>query len=291
MDFSTFIGRAWDEHAVAPQGVADRLVSGIALAGDEGQLNQLLTLAHHVHGEHLGTWQEGIAFIERLETAAAFAPQGPSGQAARRCIASLRLTGGASDPAPLNGLAESDRIRALAMAAANLAGREPLRAGALLRDALDLAQRTDFPANDPMNRALALAGNQIACELEEKPQRSADERGLMILAAQTARQYWALAGTWLETERAEYRLANTWLQAGDLARAREHAQACLEIVAANDGAPLERFFAWEALGLVERAAGNATGHAQALARAREAFAELDESDKSWCAASLDKLAA
>ncbi len=179
----------------------------------------------------------------------------------------------------------------LALAAANLGSREPLRAGRLLRDALDLAQRAGLPADDPMHRALAVTGNNLASALEETPERSADERDLMILAAQTARHHWAIAGTWLETERAEYRLANTWLQAGDLAQARVHARACLEIVAANNGAALERLFGWEALGLVERAAGNAAGHAQALARAREAFAELDESDQSWCGASIDKLAA
>jgi hypothetical protein len=142
-----------------------------------------------------------------------------------------------------------------------------------------------------MHRALAVTGHNIACTLEEKAERNGDERDLMILAAQTSRRHWAIAGTWLETERAEYRLANTWLQAGDLTRAREHAQACLEIVAAHDGAALERFFGWEALGLVERAAGNSAGHAQALVHARAAFAELAESDKAWCAASLDKLAA
>ena len=52
---------------------------------------------------------------------------------------------------------------------------------------------------------------------------------------------------------------------------------------------LERFFGWEALGVVERAAGNTTGHQQALAQARESFAELAESDRGWCQASLDKL--
>ena len=116
-------------------------------------------------------------------------------------------------------------------------------------------------------------------------------RALMIRAAQTARHHGAVAGTWLETERAEYRLALTWLQAGDLAQARTHAQNCLAVVAANEGAALERLFGWEALGRVERAAGNATGQAQALAHARTAFAALDASDQSWCRASIDKLAA
>ena len=126
--------------------------------------------------------------------------------------------------------------------------------------------------------------------------------------SRTARRFWALAGTWLETERAEYRLAMTWLQAGDPALARHHAQQCLAIVQANGSVPLERFFASEALALAEAADGNAAGHAAALAQAREAFAALgytgvpvedlwaaaraalDEADQSWCRASLDKLA-
>ncbi|MDP1899804.1 MAG: hypothetical protein Q8K96_05065 [Rubrivivax sp.] len=45
------------------------------------------------------------------------------------------------------------------------------------------------------------------------------------------------------------------------------------------------------MGTAERAAGESVGHPQALARAREAFAALDESDRGWCQASLDQLAA
>jgi hypothetical protein len=91
-------------------------------------------------------------------------------------------------------------------------------------------------------------------------------------------------------ERAEYRLAMSWLKADDLPQARRHAQACLEIVREHDAAALEHFFAWEALGRVERAAGNATGHAHALAQAREAFARLEPGDTGWCKPSLDALA-
>ena len=148
-----------------------------------------------------------------------------------------------------------------ATASTHLAAHDTARAGRLLEEALDLAQRAGLPPADPMHRTLAITGNALACTLEERRDRSADERALMILAAKTAREHWAIAGTWLETERAEYRLANTWRQAGDAARARGHAQACLDIVAANDGAALERFFGWEALGLADRASGNASGHA------------------------------
>ena len=288
MDFNTFMSQAWADHATDARAVAQRLHEGLALVADEPQLARLADLAHHVHGEHLGEWQAGIDFIERLARLPAFVAEGPSGQTLRRCLASLGLSVGAEPD--LAALSPSDRIRVEALAATNLAQHDAARATRLLQEALARARRSALAATDPMNRALAVTGNNVACTLEEKPDRSPGERELMILAAQTARHYWAIAGTWLETERAEYRLAMTWLQAGDPAQARTHAQNCLDIVAANEGAALERLFGWEALGLVERAAGNATGHAQALTRAREAFAVLGEDDKSWCAASLAKLA-
>lgn len=291
MDFNTFIGKAWHDHAADPPAVAQRLGEGMALVADESQLARLADLAHHLHGEHLGAWRAGMAFVERLATLPAYAPDGVSGRALRRCAQSLALSEGLGGAAAnLDALSPSDRIRVGAMAAANLAERDTGRAQRLLQDALDQSERSGLGAADPMNRALAVTSNNLAGTLEHKTDRSTDERELMILAAQTARRYWERAGTWLETERAEYRLAMTWLQAGDSARAREHAQACLDIVAANGAVALERLFGWEALGLVEHAAGDPAAHAQALARAREAYAELDEADQAWCAASLEALA-
>ena len=288
MDFNTFVGKAWDDHATDSQAVAQRLSEGMPLVTTEPELMRLMDLAHHVHGQHLGTWRAGTVFIGRLATLPTFAPEGASGQALRRCVASLAVCERAD--AELGALAPSDRIRVAAMGATNLAEHDTARAMQLLQQALGQAEAAGLAAADPMHRALAIAGNSIACTLEEKTARSADERELMILAAQTARYHWAIAGTWLETERAEYRLAITWLQAGDLAQARTHAQNCLEIVAANEGAALERLFGWEALGRVERAAGNAAGHAQALLNARTAFAELAAADQAWCAVSIDRLA-
>ena len=289
MDFDTFIGQGWDEHVKDPAGVAARLHSeGIALLTDAAQIVPLAHMAHHVMGEHLGQWQMGLRFQEQLAALPLCPPGGAAAQALRRFMASLQLASGATDEDAT--LSASDRIRVTAMAAASLCDHDTARAKQLFQDALVRAHTAALPDSDPVNRALAISGNNLASTLEEKPQRSAEARALMILAAQTARHYWAIAGGWLETERAEYRLAMTWVQASDSAQALVHAQNCLAIVQANDAPPLERFFAWEAKGVAARAAGDLSGHQQALAQVREACAALTEADRGWCQASLDKLA-
>ena len=288
MDFDAYLRLAWDEHATHPHAVAQRLDQGAALVADEAQLGRLAELAHHVQGAHLGDWDAATGFLVHLASHPSHLPAGASGATLRRLRASLALS--ANDAVDLSASSPSDRVRVHATAAANLAEHDTPRALRLLQKAVALADEVDLPPTDPAHRALAASANNLALALEEKPARSAEERALMILAAETARRHWELAGTWLETERAEYRLCKSWLQAGEPQTARRHAQACLGIVAAHGDVPLERFFAWEALGLAERAAGDLAGHARALAGARRAYAELDPADRSWCDEPLGRLA-
>lgn len=289
-DLKTFIAECWEQHATDAPAVALKLPHGLDRVSDEAGLINLAHLAQHVYGEHLAAWSDGLKFLAALGRLPAFDAHGNSGAALLRYRACLALAAGEGDVR--STLSASDRIRVAAMAASTLAAHDIGRALSLFEQALEEARSASLPAGDPMARSLAASGNALACTLEEKADRSAQERELMILAARTARQYWELAGTWLEVERAEYRLARTWLQAGDIAEARVHAQACLEIVSAQPDAPaLERFFAWEVLGVVERTAGNATGRQHASAQAHMAFDALAEADKSWCAASLDALVA
>ena len=289
MDFKTFLANAWQEHGDNPRAVADRLGDALALVDTEAQLPELAHLANHVFGEHLGAWHDGLAFLDRLEQLPAYKLDGPSAAALRRSRSSLLLAAQLDDTRAT--LSPSDRIRVGAMAAASLAERDTRRAMALFEEALAQMHAAELPGTDPANRALAVTGNNLASALEEKPSRTAAERELMILAAQTGRRYWEIAGTWLETERAEYRLAMTWLKAGDAEQARRHAQACLTIVAANDGPALERFFGFEALALAEHSAGNSMSLTDAVAAARTTFEKIDADDRGWCAEALKKLGA
>lgn len=286
MQFDEWLGNAWQAHADDAAGVGARVIQeGLPLARSGDDVGALARLAAHVYGEHLARWSDGRAVLGQLRACA----HGEAAAATMRVQdAGLALAGGLSDARP--SLDASERIRVTALAAGSLIEHAPERASELLREAVAAAEASTLADDDPACRALAITGNNMACALEVKAVRSDTERATMILAAQTAREYWERAGTWLETERAEYRLAQTWRHAGDLPQARRHAQGCLAIVRANGSPPLEAFFGWEALGLVERDAGNATGHAHALAQARVAFEALGEDDRGWCKASLDALA-
>lgn len=287
MDYDQFLDQAWTDHATDTPAVATRLAEqALAYVTDAARVVPMAHLAHHVFGEHLGQWAAGLAFLDRLVTLPVV--QGDAAQAVLRFQAALKLSAGLADTRA--GLDSSARIRVTALAAANLALHDAARSHALLEEAVAAAEAAGLPDRDPAHRNLSVAGNGIAGSLEEKTPRSADETRLMLRAAQVARRFWAMAGTWLEIERAEYRLARSWHQAGDLPQARQHAQNCLEIVRANGNVPLEAFFGWEALGLVERAAGNGAGHAQALRQAQQAFENLAIDDQGWCRASLEALA-
>jgi hypothetical protein len=285
MGFDDWLNRAWDEHAQDAAGVADRIeAEGPSLAASDAEVAALMRLAHHVCGDHLARIDAGRALLRRLGTLPA------AGEAARSGLrlldASLALTGGDESRA---GLVASERIRVAALAASNLSGRDAVRAGALLREAVSEAEAAALADDDPAVRALAVTGNNVAAALEEKAERSDAERALMLLAAETGRRFWARAGTWLEVERAEYRLSRSHAAAGDAAGARRHALECLRIVAANGAAPLEVFFGQEALAWAERAAGNSVACATAVAAADAAFAQIEESDRTWCRPTLDKL--
>lgn len=76
--------------------------------------------------------------------------------------------------------------------------------------------------------------------------------------------------------------------AGDRPKALSHAQVCLELAQENSAPALELFFGYEALALIEKARGNATGFSKALEQVKANFGKLSAEDKPWCEASLNR---
>lgn len=285
-DLQHFIDQAWAEHADDAPAVALRLPQALDRITTEDELIAVGHLAQHVYGGHLAAWADALKYLAALARGPGFDAHGRSGQQVRRWRASLALAAGESD---VRGTLEpAERIVVTAQAAAALELHDIGRAAAFFQEALAAAEDAALADSDPAVRALAVAGNNLAANLQDKATRSAEERALMILAAQTARRYWARAGTWLETERAELRLATVWLAAGDAAQARQHAQACLAIIDAQPGAQaLERFFGHDALAQAERALGDAAARARSVAAMQAAFAALPAEDQGWCRATLE----
>lgn len=286
MNFETYLNQSWNDHPTQSEKIASEFSTGAALVKTNEELNQLVGLVTHVMGEHLARWNDGVSFLSGLRNHSAFVKGSETEKTILRSIAALQVGSGHSPD--LTFFSPSDQVRILAVAASALVDRDSQRSQELLRQALSLAE-ISLDKKDPANRALAVTGNNLASALEQKMSRTQVETDLMILASQTGRKYWELAGGWLEVSRAEYRLAMTYLQADDMAKALRHAQTCVESCRENNAGALDMFFAFEALAHVEKRQGNPLNFQRAVGQAKDYFEKLNDDDKAWCEPSLKKL--
>lgn len=287
-DFDQFVSQAWTDHAERPAEVAARLEAALGEINQPARVPPYVRLVGHVHGEHLGHWHDGIALLERLRR-----QPGATGPAA---VTAIEVTVGAlrccaDRNAPLDHLAPPERAAALAGAAAALAGRNDFDGAIPLLDEARRHAPGDLAPGAPAARALGVAGNNLAAALEEKPDRNAAETAAMIAAAETGLQYWRIAGTWLEEERAYYQLARSLLAAGRPGEAVAAAQACLDVCARNDAPEFERFFGWAVLAIARRAEGDEAGYVAARSSALAAHARVAPDEQAWCAKDLAAIAA
>ena len=300
MSFDEFVSKGWADHADDAAGVMERLPQGLELAAKEAHVGALSGLIVHVAGEHLGRFGDGDALLAQLLDRQLCGAGTPAERAAWRGRAILARCAGDADAEgrhaarALAGLspeqAASGRIRILATAASALLGqRRTADAARDFRQALELAAYGPSK-EDPAATALAMMGNNLACELEVRQHREPEESTLMLEAAAAGREYWEIAGDWMNVERAEYRLSAAHLAAGNGAKALEHAHACVRICRDNEAPPFELFFAHERLALACHAQGD-TAAATAARNEARGYAEAidDPGDKEYCLGELGKL--
>lgn len=299
MTLEEFVSQGWRDHAKDAAGVFARLPEGVLLVSKAEELPALAGLMVHVAGEHLGRWSDGLALLECLEGLPVFDATNPSGKAVLRSKAVLHRCLGDSisearlTKASLTGgnLPEaSDRVRVLTVAAAALLGQKQIeRASADLETAMELAAYGPTK-EDPAARALAVTANNLAVELEQRPERTEAERALMLRSAEIALKFWIVAGGWMEHERAEYRLAMSHLKAGNTSQAFDHAQTCLRIVQENGPDPGEEFFAREALARARLALGDAdSAHSDRDVMHGLVAKITDDAFREYCLEELSKL--
>lgn len=294
-----FVGTCWNDHASDAAGVFDRFDAGVALVTEAKHVPPFAGIVVHVAGEHLGRWKDGLAILHRIDRPPLVADS-PEGRALARSRAVLELCAGDRKAAHASALAArsgsnqpfaGDLARILAVAASALAGQGATREAAeAFEEAMALASYGPTAA-DPVARALAVTANNLASAYEERKDRTPAEDTLMVRAAEAARDWWGLAGTWVEADRAEYRLASSLRHAGRAAEAIDHARRCQRIAEANLADPYEVCFAHEQLALAHQALGDALS----ARRERDAMAKLvakitDEGSRAFateCLTTLD----
>ena len=269
--------------------MAERLKTARALLTQSPQVGALARILVHVFGEHLGDWSGAQRELALLQEHALCQTDAQATSAVRVAQAALALAQGQVPQGAK--LTDEERVRALASASAICLGREELGNASDLFDlSLKLAALLP-PACRGFERALAVAANNLACALGELPLRSEEQDAQMVKAAQSARRYWELAGTWLETQRADYVLAKSHLRAGHLPAAASHAVDCLNLCQANQASALDLFFAHEIAALAAQALGYGAAFEAARQSALQAFDALDAQDQAAAQAERDALLA
>lgn len=276
MEFKEYVDKSWDKHANEAQKVFESFEEGEKLIVSNDQIPILARLITHVCGDHLGVWEVGVGKLEKLKLNSHFTKGTDSEFTINRSIATLKFCSG--ELKDLKEFNVSDQIRILAQAAGMMSEKGNIRfAQESFTKALEIASR-GLEKDDPASRALAVTGNNLACSLEEKANRTERETELMILAARAARKFWEIAGGPSEVASAEYRLSQSYLKASQIEKSFEHAQLSIEAC----DSPLDFFYGYEALALVEKARKNETGYLKAVEQLKIYFAQLSEEDKKWC---------
>ncbi len=283
MTFHEYLKNAWSIHPLESEKLFGEFKRHLNLIQTSEDVNAFAHLITHVSGEHLGKWKEGLHLLQILKAN----PLLNDYLIIDRYIATLSLS--LDSHYSIKNFSDSDQARILAMAASALAfNNQAKRAADYIELACQIA-KSKLDKSDPANKSLAIAGNNLASSLEEKESLTHEETKLMVQAAYVGRIFWELAGTWKEVERAEYRVARSFLKADILDKAFLHAEKCLEIVAANNNEPLEVFFGFEVMALVERARRNNLGFEESIEKMKKALLELTPEDQSWCKDVLEKL--
>ncbi len=286
MDFKQYIDQAWSIHATETISVFDSLGDGEKLIFANENIPVLARLITHVCGDHLGAWKIGTEKLNHLKNNPHFINSTESEFAIHRSIATLQTCSG--ELTDLSHFPISEQVRILSQAAGMISEHgEISRAMDYFHRSLEIADQ-GLEKTDPANRALAITGNNLACTFEEKKSRSDLETELMILAAQTGRKFWEIAGGPAEVASAEYRLSQSYLQALQIEKSFEHAKLCIQVCEVNQCSNLDFFFGSEALALAEKARQNDSEYAIAVEKIKFYFEQLSEEDKKWCQKTLSR---
>lgn len=273
------LNKGWDYHDKESERLASELEAAAARGVTTNELAPFLHLSNHTIGEHLGDWTR--AFVLGRHVLGGEQPTSETARAWGRLYVAAVLAGEpiAAAESELSYLrsAGDDATAALLdmrfMLAAALVGAKRIDdAARIYRGALDLIGQ--IPQSVALNRAIAVASNNLGWELYETPSRTTDDNALMRLCAETSLAFWRKCGDWINEEQALYLKALVSNAMGDPRSSLENADKGLAIISMNGKRPLDaaRLHLVRATSL--GAMGDAAGELRAIADADIAASAL-----------------
>ncbi|USH05588.1 hypothetical protein K6Q96_20565 [Grimontia kaedaensis] len=240
-NFTSTLNQGWQQHESEPVSVFDSMASMLDCLDPE-QTESAMTLLLHTAIGHLNAPDKLLHLLSSLPPNQASLPSSLRAQV----VADYFHTNNLSD---MSHLTTDEQRRVLAQIANEYTA---LQNTAQASQWLTMAAEgvNESSVSKPLARALAITGNNLACQFEELKERTLEQDQQMIKAAQLALQYWRVAGGWMQEERAEYRLAMSLIKAGQYQDARTHAERCEAICIENEADDFERYFASDLLMLV-----------------------------------------
>lgn len=287
MNLSDLVEQCWAEHGDKPQAVADRFPAVFASILNTKDALKFVELVTHIEGGHLGHWDRAAEWLDKVRTHASLEKSEAFERELRIAAAALDIAGSGRDPEE-GAFDKIDGARVYADAAMHLAERGT-RDDAVRRfsTAAQLASSESLDAQTALS--LAMASNNLAWNLLEAASSEAKWFEPAVECAQYSLQFWTLAGSWVEVERAHYLVSKTMLAAGKYGMAREHAEACLKLCEQNNASPYELLFAFDVLARAAKACGDSQGFINYRAGAIQSYAKVPEQEKQWCEQAIVEL--
>jgi hypothetical protein len=236
-DLKTFIQAGWQRHDSQTKELADELIERLPNVVEDKLLDAFLGLLTHTLGTHLGEWE---TLNKQLSSLLELTPEN---LVVREKLEIVALIQNSQD----DFQHDQPSLNILLNALKEVIASEDFSRSATLLKQVKQQIKEGSELTDAIIKLLAIIGNNLASGLEAKPSLNDGEIDTMLDAARIARKNWAIAGGWLETERAEYVLAACYLKAGDVQQAMVHGRLCEEICIQNGADSFELFFANEML--------------------------------------------
>jgi len=269
----------WNYHDSESERLARELEAAAEAGIEFNVVAPFLHLSTHAIGEHLGDWARALRLGKRvldgqtptLETAKAWGRlyvaavlAGDLIEAANSELSYLKAAGDDFGAALLD-------MRFM-LAGALVASSRACDGARLYRGALDLVGQ--IRQTMLLDRAIAVASNNLGWELYEMSSRSADQDALMQLCADTSLKFWLKCGDWINEERALYLKALVSNVTGSPQSGLADADKALAIINSQGKRPLDAAL----LNLVRAsclaALGDTNGRLRAIGDADAAAASL-----------------